>query len=219
MLEISNLEVFLNNHKILDKISLSVQAGEIIGILGVNGAGKTTLFRTIFGFVKKYQGEILWKGQKVQKQFVEFLEAESYFYPYITGKEYLEIVTKKSYQLHHNEYFKIPLESLVENYSTGMKQKLALWAVLETPKPVILLDEPFNGIDFEGVEYLYSCLKELQKQRKAILLTSHIFETLTRVCSRILLLENGRISQTLFPNEYTNFLAIRSIYPVLKTFD
>lgn len=91
MLEISNLEVFLNNHKILDKISFSVQAGEIIGILGVNGAGKTTLFRTIFGFVKKYQGEILWKSQKVQKQFVEFLEAESYFYPYITGKEYLVV--------------------------------------------------------------------------------------------------------------------------------
>ena len=111
------------------------------------------------------------------------------------GLEYLNIVTQGNYNLSLNQIFRLPLECLIDTYSTGMKKKLAFWGVFELNKDVVILDEPFNGIDIESVEYFYKLIFEMRNQGKIVIISSHIIETLTRVCDRIGFLNEGRTSK------------------------
>jgi len=195
MLEIKNLSVSFKNKDVLQGLNLEIEEGIIVGILGKNGAGKTTLFESLYQS-QKYSGEILWKKQKLLRENISYLETENYFYPYITGREYLSYFAKdklpKTIEL--AEKFQLPLEKYVQYYSSGMKKKLALIGMLMLDKPINILDEPFNGVDFEGVHLLYDIIRELKQSNKIVMISSHIIETLFHTCDRIVTLENGLIS-------------------------
>jgi len=195
MLEIKNLSVSFKDKDVLQSLNLEIEEGIIVGILGKNGAGKTTLFESLYQ-IQKYSGEILWKKQKLLRENISYLETENYFYPYITGREYLSYFAKdklpKTIEL--AEKFQLPLEKYVQYYSSGMKKKLALIGMLMLDKPINILDEPFNGVDFEGVHLLYDIIRELKQSNKIVMISSHIIETLFHTCDRIVTLENGIIS-------------------------
>ncbi len=189
---------------ILNNLSLQLELGEKHGILGANGAGKTTFFRLVSGQLKPKSGAILLNERAVTKTDVSLLEAEPYFYPYMTGMEYLRFIEDDTSQIERwNGLFDLPLLQYAEEYSTGMKKKLGLMGVLlQKKRPLLILDEPFNGVDFESNEIIMSVLRHEQLQHRTLLISSHILPTLTRVCQRISVLENGEFVQTYAQSEF-----------------
>ena len=194
MLEIKDLSVSFKDKNVLKNLNLNIDDGAIIGLLGKNGAGKTTLFESLFQN-HKYAGEILCNNERLKRENISYLETENFFYPYITGKEYLEYFSenKREFINELTEKFKLPLNKFVQNYSSGMKKKIALLGMLMLDKPINILDEPFNGVDFEGVHILYEIIRELKNKNKIVVISSHIIETLFHTCDKIAILEEGII--------------------------
>ncbi|HCN50830.1 MAG TPA: ABC transporter [Chryseobacterium sp.] len=196
MLEIKNINVTFKNQNVLNDLHLSIEEGCILGILGKNGAGKTTLFESLYQSLK-FSGNITWNNERLQRKMVSYLETENYFYPYITGEEYLSYFTsaKESEISKIIEKFNLPLKKYVQYYSSGMKKKLALIGMLMLDKPINILDEPFNGVDFEGVHILYDIIRQLKSEKKIVMISSHIIETLFHTCDKIAVLQNGKIEK------------------------
>jgi ABC-2 type transport system ATP-binding protein len=196
MISIHNLHIAYNEQTVLKDLNATFASGQVHGIVGLNGTGKTTLLNTLFGFHKPTSGKILYQGKQLSKKHVAYLETTNYFYSNITGQEYLQLFAKeKATYKAWNESFQLPLNELIEGYSTGIKKKLALMGVLLQDKPVLLLDEPFNGLDLESIWLVKHMLAQI-KQSKTILLTSHILETLTSTCDYIYKLGNKTITHT-----------------------
>ncbi|AZA50577.1 ATP-binding cassette domain-containing protein [Chryseobacterium carnipullorum] len=210
MLEIKNLQVEFRNQKVLNGVDLSLKQGSIIGILGKNGAGKTTLFDTLYQN-NSFSGNINWQGKSLKRSLVSYLETENYFYPYITGQEYLSYFSgqNESDVKEVTEKFHLPLEKYVQYYSSGMKKKLALIGMLMLDKPVNILDEPFNGVDFEGVHILYDIIKQLKSENKVVIISSHIIETLFHTCDKIAVLKNGRIEKIYEKEEFNGLNTLK----------
>jgi ABC-2 type transport system ATP-binding protein len=204
-MDITNLDFgYRSAEKILNGLSLQLVPGEKHGILGVNGAGKTTLFRLLSGQMKPNAGTITHQDLPLRREQVSFLEAEPYFYPYMTGMEYLRFINDQPDQIERwNSLFDLPLPHYAEEYSTGMKKKLGLIGVLlQENRPLLILDEPFNGVDFESNEIIMSVLKQNYTSTRTVLISSHILPTLTRICQRISVLQNGCINRTYEQSEF-----------------
>ncbi|MBN3661915.1 MAG: ABC transporter ATP-binding protein, partial [Ornithobacterium rhinotracheale] len=151
MIKIDRLNKNFGNNEVLKDISLEFLEGNIYGIVGENGAGKTTLFRCIAG-LESYSGEIL-SENKPLKNHLGYLETEPFFYSRITGKEYIQLLCNarnKKVNIDEKNIFGLPLEQYASTYSTGMKKKLALTAILLQENKYYILDEPFNGIDIQS---------------------------------------------------------------------
>lgn len=209
MLTIRNLQVeYKKQSLILRGITLSMESGKIHGLVGLNGAGKTTLLNTLYGFIRPVEGSIQYNENPLQRRDIAYLEAENYFYPYMTGREYLDLFPagKNGFQIDNwQKLFSIPLDDITENYSTGMKKKLALLGVIKPDKPILILDEPFNGLDLESAHILTLILQQLREKGKTVLVTSHVFETLTSGCDYIHHINNGMIEQS-YPKEQFGML-------------
>lgn len=203
MLQVQQVQVAYGQKTVLQDINFQADTGEIIGILGMNGAGKTTLFKTIYGQLQPMKGKILWQNQAVTASNISFLETANYFYPYLRGEEYLRLLhPQNQLDTHYQSIFNLPLQDLIETYSTGMKKSLAFWGNLLLERPILILDEPFNGVDLERVESFHFLIQKLQAAGKTIIISSHILETLTRICDRILFLSNGEIMHTYKPASF-----------------
>lgn len=196
MLEIKNLNVEFKNQKVLNGLDLSIEEGCILGILGKNGAGKTTLFESLYQSLR-FSGDISWKKERLKRNMISYLETENYFYPYITGEEYLSYFSSEKEAAISGiiEKFNLPLKKYVQYYSSGMKKKLDLIGMLMMDKPINILDEPFNGVDFEGVHILYEIIRQLKSENKIVIISSHIIETLFHTCDKIALLQQGKIEK------------------------
>ncbi|PHN07216.1 ATP-binding cassette domain-containing protein [Flavilitoribacter nigricans] len=210
MLEIKDLNFSYAEPLVLSQLDLRVQSGSIHGILGTNGAGKTSLFKCIYGTFQPDSGHITWQGLPLNYQQIAFLETGNYFYSYITGGEYLQLCRSAGTDFSiadWNSIFKLPLDQLVDTYSTGMKKQLAFLGALAQGRPILILDEPFNGLDLESSEKLSIIIQELGKKNKTILIASHILETLTRNCDRISHLSEGSIRHTYEAAEFPEMTA------------
>lgn len=200
MLTIENLYVRYDSRKeVLKGVNFSMETGKTHGFVGLNGAGKTTLLNTLYGFLKPSGGSLCFEGNPLRRKEIAYLEAENYFYPYMTGREYIELFPAgpSGFSLDDwQELFSLPLDEITESYSTGMRKRLALMAVIKQDKPLLILDEPFNGLDMEGTLLLSLILSRLHAQGKTILLTSHIYETLTGCCDFIHYLADGQIMRS-----------------------
>ncbi len=205
MILIKDLSVSYNKN-VIEDLSLQLQENHIHGIVGLNGAGKTTLLNAIFGLKKQNKGEILLNDERLTKKSIAFLPAENYFYTNITGREYLNIFKNKNFDIEKwNKLFILPLDDIIETYSTGMKKKLALFAILEKDKRIMLLDEPFNGLDIETERVIRSVLLNLKDKDKTIIITSHVLERLTNLCDDIHYLENGKIKFSVGKDKFDKF--------------
>lgn len=207
MITINKLTIsYSSEKKVIDNLDLSLDNGLIHGIVGLNGAGKTTLLNAIFGLKKADNGIIFIDNQKVTKKIIAYLETEVFFYSNITGREYLSLFKNQNFDIEQwNKLFALPLDNIVDNYSTGMKKKLAFLSILKQNKPLMILDEPFNGLDIEACRIIRMILLRLKEKGKTIIITSHIIETLTNLCDLIHYLENGKIRYSKDRNEFVEF--------------
>jgi ABC-2 type transport system ATP-binding protein len=194
MISIKNLSVSFGEHVVLNNISMNFVEGHVHGIVGLNGAGKTTFFNALAKTLKPDEGLVEKDGIPLTIKDTAYLETVNFFYSRITGNEYLKIFkhTNADFNVQtFQQYFKLPLDELVENYSTGMKKKLALLAILKQDKPIFILDEPFNGLDLETNKILELIITTLKQKGKTVFISSHIIEPLLTTCNNIHLLENG----------------------------
>lgn len=218
MLKIEKLSVSYQKDQILNELNMEFFPGEIHGILGMNGAGKTTFFNSVCGIKSIHSGTCFYEGEWVNSDQIAFMQTHTYFYPYMQGIEYLELLGgKQDFDPHHwNKLFELPLNKLVENYSTGMKKKLAFMGILAQNKPIIILDEPFNGVDIESNEKIIQILNYLRKKGRMILLSSHIIHSLTDCCDKVSYLKNGKFVQTYLKD---NFIELKHLVKDLVSQD
>ena len=194
MLTLNSISFGFGSKTIFENLNLSFENRHTYGIVGSNGVGKTTLFRTISRLYSPKSGNILFDQQPLNSTQVAFLPTDPFFYPYMKGAEYLEIIHQDASVLNlcfeWSEKLNLPLDNLVDTYSTGMKKKLAFIASYAQNRPVSIYDEPFNGVDLESNEVLISLLQK-QNTEKITLISSHILTALFEICDTIIHIEKG----------------------------
>ena len=197
MISIKALSKSYNGKAVLKDIDLNLLKGTVHGIVGENGAGKTTLFRCISG-LESYTGSIESEIQPL-KDKMGFLTTDPYILSKITGKEYIRLLCHarqvKIEDWEAKNIFDLPLDQYAESYSTGMQKKLAITAILLQKNEVFVLDEPFNGVDIQSNILITEIILHLKSLGKTILISSHIFSTLSDTCDTIFHLSDGRIKQ------------------------
>ncbi|HHS95372.1 MAG TPA: ABC transporter ATP-binding protein [Phaeodactylibacter sp.] len=199
MLSIKNLQVAYGSHLVLNDLDATFEQGEIHGILGMNGSGKTTFFNALYGMVPAQKRQMTFLSEALQPKHIAYLQTRNYFYPYLRGREYLELLSQGSNAAFSidewNKIFQLPLDQMIDQYSTGMKKKLAFLGMLTFDRPILILDEPFNGVDVESAEKIDIILRRLKKQNKTILISSHIINALTHLCDDVYILRNARFEK------------------------
>jgi ABC-type multidrug transport system ATPase subunit len=200
-LEVKGLTKKFGKLTAVNNLNLTIEQGQVFGILGPNGSGKTTTLGMLLDVISPTAGEYAWFGgikpSDARKQIGSILETPS-FYPYLTAVQNLRIVThiKKTDEekidhileqvgLHErrNDKFK--------SYSLGMKQRLSIGAALVSDPPVLILDEPTNGLDPEGIAEVRELISSIAEQGKTILLASHLLDEVQKVCTHFCVLRKG----------------------------
>ena len=179
--------------KVLKAIQMDIASNGVYGIIGKNGAGKTTLLRCIAGETS-YQGSIHMDEKSIPKTEIAWCPSEPYVYDYLTAKEFstfFSILMKKKGSNKHS-LFDLPQKKLIHTFSSGMKKKAYLNALLQKEYRLYLFDELFNGLDIESVFLIQKLIKELSKNH-TVLISSHILSALFPICDRIFLIQKQTI--------------------------
>lgn len=207
-IEIRNCVKTIKKRRILDNINLSLEKGKIYGFVGHNGSGKTVLFKILSGIIYADSGEIIIDGKPVSpkinypvKQGV-IIENVG-LWPYLTAKENLEVLAKINGEINENEIDevlnRVKLDSgnkCFSKFSLGMKQRLVLaQAIMEKPD-LLILDEPTNALDKDGVALFRKIVKEETERGATILLASHSMEHFDELCDGIIYISEGKIIET-----------------------
>ena len=178
---------------VLENVSLHYRSGAINGIIGSNGAGKSTLLNCMAGYIP-YHGKI----DRKNIETIGLLTANPYIFPRITGLEFIRFCLSaknckedKQKMDRLNRLFELPLHKFADRYSTGMLKKLHLLALLLQQNDMLLLDEPFNGLDILSSAYLSELLQELKKQDTLIFISSHDLDHLVKIAGTLTIIENG----------------------------
>ena len=194
----------------VDSVSFSARPGEVTGYLGPNGSGKSTTMKMITGLIEMSSGAILFDGQPIQRDLIAYkrrmgyVPEEPHLYGHLSGLEYLVMVGQlrnlpdkrtadridsllRLLSLHGDRH------APISAYSKGMRQKVLLSAALLHNPDLLLLDEPFSGLDVPTGLVLRSLIQELARRGKVILFSSHELETVERVCSHVVILHRGKI--------------------------
>lgn len=204
MIHIKKLSKYYGKKQVLKNIDVSFEKGQVYGIVGENGSGKTTLFRCISG-LEKYDGQIT-SDFKILKNHLGFLMTEPFFFSKITGTEYVRLLVnarnRKLDNIAQNNIFNLPLSQYASTYSTGMKKKLALTAILLQGNDCIILDEPFNGVDIQSNLIITEIIHKLKALGKTMIVSSHIFSTLAETCDEIHLLKKGELIKRVLKQDF-----------------
>ena len=189
-------------------VAFSLSPGQVLGCLGPNGSGKSTTVKMLTGLLEPTRGKVLFNGEDIQKDLVGFRKCLGYvpeepnLYPYLSGREYLELVgtlrgmTRSIlerkidtlldlFSLHSHRH------SSIASYSKGMRQRILLIAALMDDPKLLIFDEPLSGLDVTTALVLKNLIKALGKQGKAVFYCSHVLEVVEQVCSHLLILRKG----------------------------
>ena len=204
MISIQNLSKSFGAKQVLKNITIQFNKGQVYGIVGENGAGKTTLFRCIAG-LENYEGQIISELSSL-KNHLGLLFTEPFFFTKITGREYIRLLCnarkERVSNIDDKNIFDLPLNQYASTYSTGMKKKLALLAIFLQNNQCFVLDEPFNGVDIHSNIIIIDLIHKLKDLGKTIIISSHIFSTLSDTCDEIYLLKEGEIIQKVFREDF-----------------
>jgi ABC-2 type transport system ATP-binding protein len=210
MLELRSVSKQFLGIPAVNDVSFSARAGEVTGYLGPNGSGKSTTMKMITGLIEMTEGDILFNDEPIQrdliawKQRMGYVPEDPHLYSHLSGLEYLVMVGQlrnlpkkrtaeridamlRLFALHPDRH------APISAYSKGMRQKILLTAALLHNPELVLLDEPFSGLDVGTGLVLRSLIQELAARGKVVLFSSHELETVERVCSHVVILHRGRI--------------------------
>ena len=201
--EISHISKTLRGAKVLDDVSLTLEGGNIYGLVGENGSGKTMLMRTVCGLVRPDRGSVTFDGQdrKTAKPVLGVMIENTALYPDLTGMENLGLfasilrIADKNAQAEAMERVGLDPKDrwTYRKYSLGMKQRLLLaQAIMEKPQ-VLLLDEPTNAIDAEGVALTHEIMRQEADRGAVVLLASHISADIHDLCCKVYRMDRGRL--------------------------
>ena len=210
MLELKDVSKHYSGIAAVDGVSFTARPGEITGYLGANGSGKSTTMKMATGLIANDGGKILFKGRPIQddlmayRQQMGYVPEEPHLYGHLSGIEYLIMVSqlrdmdqKRAKEIIHGLLRLFGLHGdrdvSISSYSKGMRQKILLSAALMHNPDLILLDEPFSGLDVGSALILRSLIQELAKRGRVVLFSSHELETVERVCSHVIILHKGKI--------------------------
>lgn len=211
IIEVKNLNKSFGKKKVLNNVSLSVSEGEIVGFIGPNGAGKTTTIKLILGLQKIDSGTVVINGYDIVKDFKKAIEKVGAIvespdlYMYLSGLDNLKMIasmyngidSKKIDEIVKLVGLENRIKDKVSKYSLGMRQRLGIAASLIHSPNVLILDEPTNGLDPEGIKELRALLKKLAKKEKmGVLISSHNLSELESFCTDVCLIKNGEILTT-----------------------
>lgn len=222
MIEINGITKAYKKQEVLKGINITCNPGNINALLGANGAGKTTLINIVSGLIKSDDGEYYIDGEKISLESYKYRIKVGYVFEtpiYIeklSAKEYLTFVAKM-YDLSKEEYpsrinelltfFELPKDNkkYIEKYSKGMKSKVSLAAALIHNPKYLILDEPFDGVDFVSIQNICKLFKQMAENGATIFITSHQYDVIAEMCNMFALLKNGRI---LFNTDFKELQAL-----------
>jgi len=210
MLELRNVSKHFSGIPAVDDVSFCARAGEVTGYLGPNGSGKTTTMKMITGLIEMTFGQVLFEGTPIKddpiayKRRMGYVPEEPYLYTHLSGAEYLTMVSQlrnlpqresaeridgmlRLFSLHDDRH------ASISGYSKGMRQKILIAAALMHNPNLVLLDEPFSGLDVASALVLRSLIQELAARGKVVLFSSHELDTVERVCTRVVILHRGKL--------------------------
>ena len=211
ILEIKNFsKTYKGNKKAVDNLSITVEAGDIYGFIGHNGAGKSTTIKSVVGVLEFTEGEIYIDGHSVKKEPMECKSITAYIpdnpdiYEFLTGIQYLNFVAdifgieqsvRQERIKTYGDLFGITenLGDLISSYSHGMKQKVAIISALVHEPKLLVLDEPFVGLDPKAALDLKNIMKELCRQGSAIFFSTHVLEVAQKLCNKIEIIKDGKL--------------------------
>lgn len=202
VLEINNLTKVFGKITAVDSLSFSVNKGDIYGILGPNGSGKSTTLGMVLNVVNPTSGSWKWFGEEPQQEHLKRIGAiieRPNFYPYLTATQNLKIVAKIKNANPNNIEHKLRTvglydrkDSVFSTYSLGMKQRLAIAAALLNDPEILILDEPTNGLDPQGIRDIRDIIRQIAIGGTTILLASHLLDEVEKVCSHVVVIKNGK---------------------------
>jgi ABC-2 type transport system ATP-binding protein len=211
MLQLRQVSKYFSGIPAVQQVSFDAPRGEVTGYLGPNGSGKSTTIKMITGLIAPTSGRILFDGQPIDadpiayKRRMGYVPEEPHLYAHLTGLEYMTMVGQlrglsppianqrvdgllKLLELHDDR--QLPISS----YSKGMRQKILLSSALMHDPELVLLDEPFSGLDVPSALILRSLVQELASRGKVVVFSSHDLKTVERVCSRVVILRRGHVA-------------------------
>lgn len=202
ILSISNLTKKFGSLTAVNNLSFTIEKGNVYGILGPNGSGKSTTLGIVLNVVNKTEGEFSWFGgsdttHNALKKVGAIIERPN-FYPYMTASENLKLVCKIKEVSEDKIDEKLEVVGLLERknskfktFSLGMKQRLAIASSLLNDPEILILDEPTNGLDPQGIHQIREIIKKIASQGTTILLASHLLDEVEKVCTHVVILQKG----------------------------
>jgi ABC-2 type transport system ATP-binding protein len=210
MLEARNLTKLYSGVAAVDRVSFTIRPGDILGYLGPNGAGKSTTVKMLTGLLEPSSGHIFFDGDdirhdlKTYQRSLGYVPEEPHLYPHLSGREYLQLVgrlrgmPRLRLEPKMDELLRLlglweDRHSPLASYSKGMRQKILLMAALLHDPELLILDEPFSGLDVNAAMILRSLLGSLAARGKMVLYSSHVLEVVEKVCKSVLILRKGQV--------------------------
>ena len=230
MLEIKNYtKVYGEGKKAADNVTLTVESGDIYGFIGHNGAGKSTTIRAVVGVLDFTEGEILIDGHSVKDEPLECKKVTAYIpdnpdlYENLTGIQYLDFISdvfgidaaaREAAIKKYADLFEITdsLGDLVGSYSHGMKQKLAIISALIHEPKLIVMDEPFVGLDPKASYTLKQIMHEMCAKGTAIFFSTHVLDVAEKLCNKVAIIKKGQIVYTGTMEELTQDKSLEEVF-------
>jgi len=211
MLTISNLsKTYKGDKKAVDQLSLQVEAGDIFGFIGHNGAGKSTTIKSVVGVLDFDEGEILIQGHSIKKdpllckQQIAYIPDSPDLYEHLTGIQYLNFIAdifgipaayRQEKIKQYADAFELTgnLGDLISSFSHGMKQKLALISAMIHDPKLLVLDEPFVGLDPQAAATLKKIMRDFCKNGSAIFFSTHVLDVAQKLCNKVAIISQGKL--------------------------
>ncbi len=210
MIEIKNVTKKYGDKRAVDNVSFTVEDGDIFAFIGHNGAGKTTLIKSIVGIHDFDEGDILIDGMSIKEKPVEckklmaFVPDNPETYEHMKAIDYINFIcdmyevdteTRKKRIEKYSKLFEMEnkLNDTIDSYSHGMKQKIVLISALAHDPKILIMDEPFVGLDPKAVFDVKEVLNEMVKEGKIVFYSTHILDVAEKLCSRVAIIKNGKL--------------------------
>lgn len=231
MLEVQNVSKSYRGITAVQDVSFTIGPGEIVGYIGPNGAGKSTTVKIVTGMIPPTAGRVLFGGRPIQDDLTQFrsllgyLPEEAHVYTHLSGLEYLQLVgrlremsegliLRRATALLDQLGLDSWRHSPIGLYSKGMKQRVLIAAAILHNPELLVLDEPLSGLDVTTARLFRDLLVELAADGKAILYISHVLEVVEKICSRVLILADGRVRADAAPAELSRLMELPDLQTV-----